>query len=634
MNFSLIIYKDIIKKYISLMKHLLIIFLCLLNVVLSQTSIRNINNELDKIRSELKESVVSDVSEVDTAVTDLETVILETGVASAKSTYFGYDYFKRDINFFDNIPTPPNYKLGPGDTIMLSTWGEYNSQKSFVINKNGSIFYENIGFINLANKTIEDAESILKIELSKIYETINNEDNPTQLMLELEKLKSINVYFTGEISKPGIHLLHPFSDIFTAIVQAGGINEGGSLRNIQLIRDGNIVSSVDFYSFFMDGKNNFSNSKIIDGDIIHIPVVTKRVSITGGVKREGSYELLEGESAKTLIEYASGFTSRASSSAIINKIIPQENRISDDNARTSQNIDIKNFDSVFLNDGDNLIVSVIGDVSSTVQVFGRVKNPGEYSAINSSLKDILDLAGGFNDPIFRKSLRDDNIIILRKDESQFYGLEFNVPYSESTNFEVKPEDKIFVYENSKYNNLLTVQVTGEVNKRGYFKIKEGMTLKDVIDLAEGFTPLGNKNGIIVTDKTGSRVNNATLDFKPQSDSIINILRTENTVRVEGNVYNPGTIAFSGIKSVKKYINLAGGKKPNTLSNRIYVQRANGEIKKASFFLGSLGVLVKDGDTIFVPVDPNPKDFDVNSFIADLSSTLANIAAIIFIVDRN
>lgn len=626
------------------MKHIFIIFLSFLSIVLSQNSVRDINNELDKIKSELKESIVADVSEIDTAVPTLETVILETDVASIKSTIFGYDYFKRDINFFDNIPTPRNYKLGPGDTIMLSTWGEYNSQKSFVINKNGSIFYENLGFINLANKTIEDAETILKIELSKIYETINNEDNPTQLMLELEKLKSINVYFTGEILSPGIHLLHPFSDIFTAIVQAGGISEDGSLRNIQLIRNGNIVSTVDFYSFFMDGKNNFSNTKIIDGDVIHIPGVTRRVSITGAVNREGYYELLEGESAKTLIEYALGFTSEASSSAIINKIIPQEDRTFDDNARTSQNIDIKNFESVFLNDGDNLTVSVISDVASKVQVFGRVKNPGEFSAINSSLRHVLDMAGGFNDPIFRKSIRDDNIIILRKDDSQFYGLEFNVPYSESSNFELKPEDKIFVYEDSKYNNLSSIQVIGEVNKRGYFKLKDGMTVKDAIDLAEGFSPLANKNGIIVSEKilstnglgeiieTTNQVNSITLDFQPPSGSIINVLPLENIVRVQGNVYNPGPVAFVGSKSVRKYINLAGGKKPNTISNRIYVKRANGRIKKVAL-LGGLGVFINPGDTIFVPVDPTPNDFDVSAFIADLASTLANIAAILIIVER-
>ena len=129
------------------------------------------------------------------------------------------------------------------------------------------------------------------------------------------------------------------------------------------------------------------------------------------------------------------------------------------------------------------------------------------------------------------------------------------------------------------------------------------------------------------------MNDASLDFKLTNGSIINVLPIENVINVEGNVYNPGLIVYSGRKSVKKYINLAGGPKPNTLSNRIYVKRANGKIKKVSFLRG-LGVNVKPGDTIFVPEDLNPKEFDINSFIADMATTLANIAAILLIADQN
>jgi len=96
-------------------------------------------------------------------------------------------------------------------------------------------------------------------------------------MLELGKLKSINIYFSGHIENPGINLVHPFSDIFSAIVQAGGVNDKGSLREVQLIRNNKIITTVDFYSFFMNGKNTFSNIKLIDGDVIHIPSVLKIV---------------------------------------------------------------------------------------------------------------------------------------------------------------------------------------------------------------------------------------------------------------------------------------------------------------------------------------------------------------------
>ena len=95
--------------------------------------------------------------------------------------------------------------------------------------------------------------------------------NPTSLMIELGKLKSLNIYFSGEIAKPGVQLVHPFSDIFVALIQAGGVNIEGSLRNIQLIRDNRVVAIVDFYNFFSNGVNDFLNLRLIDGDIIHIP---------------------------------------------------------------------------------------------------------------------------------------------------------------------------------------------------------------------------------------------------------------------------------------------------------------------------------------------------------------------------
>ena len=623
----------------------------LFNILFAQVSMSDINKlsnqQLDAIKAELTETVPNQQDvQTDKVINNLLPVEITTEDLSEglDPLLFGYEYFKKDISFFDNIPTPTDYKLGPGDEIIISLWGQTNSRENFIINKNGMIYYENIGFINLSNQTLQSAELIIQEEFSRVYSTLKDAVNPTDLMLELGQLKSMNIYFSGHIESPGINLVHPFSDIFSAIIQAGGIRESGSLRNIQLIRNGLVIETIDFYAFFMEGKNNFSNTKIIDGDVIHIPDVATRVLINGQINRPGFYESVEGESVKNLIAYASGFTSEASSSATIKKIIPLESRISDDNARSSQNINVKNFESLFLNNGDEMTVNTIGDVSSTAEVLGRVKNPGEYSAINSSLKDILDIAGGFNDPLFRKSIRDDSIIIIRKDDTQFYGSEFIMTYDESANFAINPDDKIFVYEDANYNNLFSITIEGEVNKRGSFQLKRGMTVQDAIDFAEGFSPLANKNGITVFERFTSlndegeeteetiQVNDVSLDFELHDGSVINVLPIENVVSIEGNVYNPGLIVHSGSKSVKKYINLAGGPKPNSLLNKVYLKRANGRIKKVSLLKG-LGVNVRPGDTIFVPLDPDPQDFDITSFIADFASTLANIAAILVIADN-
>ena len=198
------------------------------------------NSQLDQIREKLSiqnPSMDSELESVDIINQESIEIEIEQKDYENLSSFFGYDYFNKQINFFDNIPTPVDFKLGAGDEIILSLWGEKNSREKFILNKDGMIYYQNIGFINLSGKTLNQAENLLSSELSRIYSTLNSSNNSTQLMLELRKIKSVNVYFSGQVKSPGINLIHPFSDIFSALVQAGGIKDSGSLRKVQIIRN-------------------------------------------------------------------------------------------------------------------------------------------------------------------------------------------------------------------------------------------------------------------------------------------------------------------------------------------------------------------------------------------------------------
>ena len=630
------------------MKNINVIFILFLSTIFAQVSVSDLNRlsnqQLDAIRAELQSDTqpVNDISQLENTsapvlITPMDNIISEE--------YFGYNYLKKDISFFDNVPTPADYKLGPGDEIIISLWGENNSRESFTLNKDGMIYYNNIGFINLSNNTLESAEILLTEELSRIYSTLKDINNPTMLMLELGQLKSINIYFSGHIENPGINLVHPFSDIFSAIVQAGGIDNNGSLRTVQLIRNNQIITTVDFYSFFMNGTNTFSNIKLIDGDTIHIPSFKNRISISGEVNRPSSYELLSNESILDLIGYASGFSSDASSTLILNQIIPVEKRFSDDNARTSIALDFKNSKSTSLNNGDNVKVLPISDVDVNVEVFGRVKSPGVYPASsNRSLKYVLDIAGGFDDPIFRKTIRENEITILRKDENQFYSLEILTSYKDADKLQLMPNDKIFIYEDINYRNNFTYRVEGEVNKPGTFPLTAGTTVSQALEKAQGLTELSTLDNIIVyqefteiqddgTEVTQIKdVASVSLDFVLGSRSVIKALPFENVINVEGNVYNPGLVAYNRGITMSKAIIQAGGYKPYSMKKRAYVRKANGEIDKANLFRGRTKRL-SPGDTVVVPVNPDPSDFDITAFVADLSTTLANIAAILLIVDN-
>ena len=634
------------------MKNINVVFILFLSTIFAQVSVSDLNRlsnqQLDAIKAELQSDtqLANDIESFDSEVDNTSAPVLITSTDNIISEeYFGYNYLKKDISFFDNVPTPADYKLGPGDEIIISLWGENNSRESVTLNKDGMIYYENIGFINLSNNTLESAEILLTEELSRIYSTLKDINNPTTLMLELGQLKSINIYFSGHIENPGINLVHPFSDIFSAIVQSGGINNNGSLRAVQLIRNNEVITTVDFYSFFMNGTNPFSNIKLIDGDTIHIPSFKNRISISGEVNRPSIYELLSNESLSDLVGYASGFTSNASSTLILNQIIPVEERFSDDNARTSIALNFKNSKSTSLNNGDNIKVLPISDVDVNVEVFGRVKSPGVYPASSDkSLKYILDIAGGFDDPIFRKTIRENEISILRQDKNQFYALEIVTSYKDADKHQLMPNDKILVYEDINYRNNLTYRVEGEVNKPGTYPLTTGTTLIQALEKAQGLTELSTLDNIIIYQEfTEVRedgieftqvkdVANVSFDFVLGANSVIKALPFENVINVEGNVYNPGLVAYNRGMTMSQAIIQAGGYKPYSMKKRAYVRKANGEINKANLFRGRTKRL-SPGDTVVVPENPNPSDFDITAFVADLSTTLANIAAILLIVDN-
>ena len=629
------------------MNYKYILTVLLFSLSISQVSVSDIesmtNNKIDQMIDDLKDQSQKEVS-LDVKPQDglPKEVVISPPLTALDKKYFGYNYFNREINFFDNIPTPVDFVLGPGDEINLSLWGQVNLQESLTINKQGQVYFENIGLINISNMSLSEVEKIFEKKLSNIYSTIT--DGSTQLNVELGKLKSINVYFSGQINNPGISIVHPFSDVFTAIIQAGGIKKEGSLRNVQIIRSNNVIASVDFYEFFSSGKNSFSKIRILDNDVIHIPTVSQRVEIKGEINHEGFYELQDSESLNDLVQYAGGLTKKAASSAIIDLIIPISERVGDSFAQSSRNINLADSSNIILNNGDAVNIMAISAVASKVQVLGRVKNPGNYS-YHSNLKQVLDLAGGFEDPFFRKTIVDDKIVILRKDDNQFYAKEIITSYSDANKVQLQPDDKIFIYEAVNYRNSFTYRVEGEINQPGVYPLLEGTTLEEAIAKAKGFTVFGNYNTLTLSKEfnfiddsgfeqtTTEALVNTSKDFILSRNTVITVLPTENVVKVDGNVYNPGLVAYTSRMTMSRAIELAGGFKPYSMKKRAYVQRADGGVEKANLLRGR-AKRIYPGDRIFVPINPNPSDFEITSFIADLSSTLANIAAILIIIDKN
>ena len=195
--------------------------------------------------------------------------------------YAGYEFFtKRDsIPFWQNMPIPKNYKLGPGDEVIISLWGEVESYNSDIINRDGQIFIKDVGILNLSGKSIIESKNYIQTIFSKKYSTLIGPKHKSFIYISLGEIKSLNVHFLGAVNIPGVHIIHPFSNVISGLIQSGGVDNSGSLRKIKILRNGKILNVIDMYEYIFSGSL-FSNIKLMDQDIVFVPTRLSTIAIT------------------------------------------------------------------------------------------------------------------------------------------------------------------------------------------------------------------------------------------------------------------------------------------------------------------------------------------------------------------
>ena len=325
-----------------------------------------------------------------------------------KMPYVGYDFFtKRDsIPFWQNLPISKDYILGPGDEIIISMWGESNSLLTEVINRDGQIFVEKIGILNLGGKSLNEAKQHIISKYSRVYSTLVSPIPKSYVDLTLGELKSINVHFVGFVNIPGVHMVHPFSNVITGLIQAGGVDNMGTLRDIQIIRNDQILDNVDLYDYLISGKS-FNTTRLLDQDIIYVPPRYSTIPITGRVLRPGYYESLKDEDLEDLIGFSGGRNSKSSNHIFLYK---------DDNGTNNGFIVEYNKRSNFLiNQGDSIHIPSTNFNYSYVQIQGRIKNPGKYP-FNSEMriKNLIESTNSLDDEDFYRTMDLSRILVFRK----------------------------------------------------------------------------------------------------------------------------------------------------------------------------------------------------------------------------
>ena len=333
--------------------------------------------------------------------------------------YFGYDFFtQRDtVLFWENLPTPANYLLGPGDEVVISLWGETQLRQTYTISRDGSIYVDKVGLLYLTGKTMEVAREYLRTQFERVYATLKGKTATTFMDVSLGRLKTINVNFVGEVTLPGIHPVHPFSTVITGLIQAGGVDTTGSLRRILLKRSGEKMQEIDLYTYLLKGDLP-ANIQLRDQDIIVVPVRESTVSISGAVVRPGKYEAIPGESIQTVLDYAGDVKQNAASTIELLRIKDLESRMPNEDPVEQKYLEYEAAGSVTVRDGDRIIVHELPPFAREVYIYGQVKNPGAYAYEDSmTILDLLALAGSFEDSTYWKTIYHERAEIIRRDEN-------------------------------------------------------------------------------------------------------------------------------------------------------------------------------------------------------------------------
>ena len=424
--------------------------------------------------------------EVDVVLTEVE--------QPQQSQVFGNNIFRNNNLTFapsENLPTPAEYKLGPGDEVIIDIWGNNQATIRQTISPDGIINIPDVGVISLNGMTVKEADSYMRKKLGQIY-SVDGEDAKSEIKLTLGNIRTIQVNVLGEVSVPGTYNLSSLSNLYHALYRAGGVSDLGSLRSIELIRKGKKVAEVDVYDFIFKGKSP-EDITLEEGDIIVVPAYNKHVDITGNVKRPMTYEMKDGETVQTLIDYAGGFAGDAYKDNL--SVVRQ-------NGKEYQvyTVDAPEYASFTLEDGDRLNVGQMLDrFANRLEIKGAVYRPGIYQLGNgvNTVSQLIAKADGLKGDAFTNR----GLIHREREDLTLEVIPFDVKAvinGSASDIELKNNDIIYIPSIHDLKDLGTITVAGEVARPGAFVFAENTTLEDAIMQAGGLLESASTVKIDVT----------------------------------------------------------------------------------------------------------------------------------------
>lgn len=416
---------------------------------------------------------------------------------------FGRDIFNNKELSFEpnmNIATPQNYRLGPGDAVIIDIYGASQKTIQSTVSPDGEVTIEGYGPVNVSGLTVAQANARLRSTLGSRYRS-------SRIKLTVGQTKTIMVNVMGEVKAPGTYTLSAFATVFHALYMAGGTNDLGTLRNIKVYRNNRLVTVVDIYDYILNGKLT-GNVRLADNDVIVVGPYDCLVTITGKVKRPMIYEMKKNESVNSLLKYSGGFTGDAYKKSVrVNRKTGRE--------RSVYNVEEFDFSSFRIDDGDSVSVdSILPRYANTVEVKGAVFRPGMYNIGDqiNSVRTLVEHAEGLTEDAFtaravmHRMKSDRNLEVISVDIA-------GILAGTSPDIPLKENDVLFIPTRQDKMTERTITIRGEVQYPGTYLYAEHETIEDFVLQAGGLTDKASTINVLV-----SRRVNDTKATKP--DSII------------------------------------------------------------------------------------------------------------------
>ena len=517
---------------------------------------------------------------------------MEMNKEEPKKKIFGRNIFSNKQLSFEpnlNIATPANYRLGPGDEVIIDIWGASQNTIQETISPDGAILVEGLGPVYLNGMTVKEANNYLQTELRKIYSGVSDNESASGIKLTLGQIRTIQVNVMGEVENPGTYTLSSFSTVFHALYQAGGMNEIGTMRAVKVYRDNQLLATLDIYDYILNGAMK-QDIRLMDDDVIVVGTYDCLVNIAGKVKRPMFYEMKRDESVGSLLEFAGGFAGDAYTKNV---------RLVRKSGRDYQifNVDELDFSSFHLMDGDSLNVdSVIPKFSNMVEIKGAVFRPGMYQIGNrvTTVGELIQAAEGTMGDAFVNRA----VLHRKRDDLSLEVISINVKGildGSVADILLHNEDVLMIPSITDIQEEQVVSIHGEVAFPGTYVYAANTTLEDLILQAGGLKEAASTARVDIArriKRSGATTSNnetaETFTFSLVDGFVVNgesafalepfdeiyVRRSpgyyeQQNVKIEGEILFPGTYALTKKNyRLSELIAAAGG-----LTEEAYVRGA-------------------------------------------------------------